>query len=84
MRYKEYTVQVFDNGRVCWFNEKDQLHREDGPAVYSEKAGYKEFFLNGFFYTEDEYWAKLKPIRKMTLAEIEKEIGCKIEIVGDK
>ena len=28
----QYTVKVYDD-RTEWFNEENQLHREDGPAV---------------------------------------------------
>ena len=57
-------VEVFSNGRVFWRNEKGELNREDGPAIYNEKAGYKEFWLNGKNYSEEEYWEKLKPTKK--------------------
>ena len=30
---KTYTVKVNSSGDRYWYNEKDQRHREDGPAV---------------------------------------------------
>lgn len=83
MSYKKYIVEVFDNGTICWRNQKNELHREDGPAV-KYHDGEKEFWLNDTKYTEKDYWEKLKPVKKMTLAEIKKELGYGVEIVGEK
>jgi len=103
MSYKEYTVKVYDDGTVYWFNEEGQfnledgpavtkadgtrfwyrnskLHRTDGPAVI-HSSGRKEFWLNGIFYSEKDYWEKLKPAKEMTIAELEKELGYKIKVV---
>ena len=51
MSYKEYKVRVFDNGAICWYNQKGQYHREDGPAV--EYAGTKHWFKNDKYHRED-------------------------------
>lgn len=42
------------NGFTMWYNEKEQLHREDGPAIES-KGGYKEWFLNGKNYSKEKH-----------------------------
>ncbi len=45
MSYEEYTVKVYSDGTIKWFNQNDQLHRLDGPAVeYSD--GDKHWFQN--------------------------------------
>jgi hypothetical protein len=49
---KEYTVRVYDNGEVNWFNEKEQLHRKDGPAI-EEPDGYKAWWSNGKRHREN-------------------------------
>ena len=40
---KTYKVTVDHEGTIFWYNEKDQLHREDGPAIegsYGDKHWY--------------------------------------------
>ena len=39
-------------GTKRWRNDKDQLHREDGPAIESV-SGYKEWWINGKLHRED-------------------------------
>jgi len=44
--------QIDRNGTKRWFNQKDQLHREDGPAVeYAD--GTKRWFQQGKFHRDD-------------------------------
>ncbi len=51
---KTYKVEVNTDGDCYWYNEKDQLHREDGPAVeYSD--GPKTWWLDGVQITEEEH-----------------------------
>jgi hypothetical protein len=47
----EYKVEVteFD---TRWYNLKDELHREDGPAV-EYLDGYKAYYINGKRHRED-------------------------------
>jgi hypothetical protein len=41
-----YKVTVDENKNIRWYNDKDQLHRLDGPAI--ERAnGYKAWFVDG-------------------------------------
>ena len=49
---KTYTVKVDSNGDRFWHNEKNQLHREDGPAV-EYTNGYKSWWINGKYHRED-------------------------------
>jgi len=48
---KEYKVKVYSDSTV-WYNLKDQLHREDGPAVNHENC-YKAYYINGKLHRED-------------------------------
>jgi hypothetical protein len=49
---KTYKVKVDDNKTICWYNSKDQYHREDGPA-YEGASGDKEWYINGKLHRED-------------------------------
>lgn len=42
-----------------WRNEKEELHREDGPAVVYPR-GTKEWWLNGIKYSKEEYKIKMR------------------------
>jgi len=48
---KEYKVKVYSDSTV-WYNLKDQLHREDGPAVNHENC-YKAYYINDKLHRED-------------------------------
>ena len=51
MSFKEYTVNVYDNGHKEWFLN-GEYHREDGPAIeYSYGAKY--WYLNSKCHRED-------------------------------
>ena len=47
-----YKVTVDKNKTICWYNDKDQLHRLDGPAV-EHANGYKEWRVNGKLHRLD-------------------------------
>lgn len=47
-----YKVTVDDENTVRWYNEKGQLHREDGPAL-ELSSGDKEWCKNGQLHRED-------------------------------
>jgi hypothetical protein len=49
--------------RECWFNEKDQLHREDGPAV-EYVHGSKYWYNNGQLHRLDGPAIEYKYISK--------------------
>ena len=49
---KTYRVTVDSHGTEGWYNEQDQLHREEGPAV--ERAnGTKHWYINGQLHREE-------------------------------
>jgi len=39
-------------GTICYYNENNQLHREDGPAVEYE-CGIKRWYKNGLLHRLD-------------------------------
>lgn len=45
--------------RTEWYNQQDQLHRENGPAVELAN-GYKYWYLNGKEYSETDFQAEVK------------------------
>jgi hypothetical protein len=72
----EYTVQV-DKEKTQWFLS-GVLHRADGPAIeYSN--GDKSWYLKGVKVTEQ---AVMKPVKKMTIVEIEALLGHRIQIIA--
>ena len=77
---KTYKVTVDNGGTIRWHNERGQLHREDGPAVELAN-GYKAWYLNGQFLTEEEFNKRTQPHQEMTVAQLEQELGYKIKIV---
>jgi hypothetical protein len=49
---KTYKITIEDNGTIKWYNENDESHREDGPAV-EHANGNKSWYLNGKLHRED-------------------------------
>ena len=49
---KTYKVTVDDDCTICWYNEKDQIHREDGPAIECAN-GTKSWLINGKYHREN-------------------------------
>lgn len=49
---KTYKVTVDEYGTIEWYNEKDELHREDGPAVERDN-GVKSWYKNDKRHRED-------------------------------
>lgn len=49
---KEYTVRVYDDGTIKWYNNKGMFHREDGPAVI-HADGTEYWYRNGKLYREN-------------------------------
>jgi hypothetical protein len=48
------------NGRIDWFNEEGESHREDGPAVIHKPSEFG-WRLNDVIYSFND-WLKLTPI----------------------
>ena len=44
-------------------------HREDGPAI-EWPHGSKEYWLEDIQYTEEEYWEKIKELKKCKLFKL--------------
>lgn len=47
-----YKVTVYKDKTICWYNEKDQLHRLDGPAI-EWADGSKSWYAEGKFHRLD-------------------------------
>ena len=58
----------YAGGNKEW-RKHDKLHREDGPAVETVD-GYKSYWLEGIRYTEEEYWEKIKELKKCKLFKL--------------
>jgi len=64
----------FTNGAKYWLIH-GKYHREDGPA-YESVTGNKAYYLEHLQYTEEEYWKKIKELKKCKLFKLEdKKIG---------
>lgn len=88
--YKEntYYVSVNEWGSVFWraaswgttgLNVGDR-HRIEGPACEYDD-GTVEYYLNGKQVTKEEHERQTNPPKKMTVAEVSKALGYKVEIV---
>ncbi len=60
-------LHSLDNPSICNTNQKffykdGNFHRENGPAI-DYGNGYKNYYLNGKYYEEKEYWSIIKKIR---------------------
>jgi hypothetical protein len=84
MLFETYTVRVYGCGTEEWFKKDSRVrHRENGPA-FIYPSGRVEWWLNGVEYRKDEYDQKMNPPpppKKMTVEDIQSELGYKIEIV---
>jgi hypothetical protein len=69
------------NGSKSWYLNGER-HREDGPAM-EFADGTKYWLLDGIVYSEKEYWNRLKPVKELTVAEIEALLGHRIKVVGN-
>ena len=71
-------VEHTDGYKSWWLN--GERHREDGPAV-EDANGSKQWWLNGVYYTQDEFNAKINPVKEMTVADIERLLGYPVKVV---
>ena len=62
------------DGYEEWFMH-GKRHREDGPAVTwkSNKFKLNEYWIEGNYYTEGEYWAKINETKKCKLFRFDKK-----------
>lgn len=70
----------FPEGAQSWWVD-GKRHRDDGPAVIWAN-GKKEWWYHGREYTEEEYLQISKPVKELTVPEIERLLGFKIKIVA--
>lgn len=83
-----YYVRVNEWGSVFWRAASwenghvvvHQRHRIEGPACEYDD-GAVEYYLDGELVTEEEHERRTKPAKKMTVAEVSKALGYKVEIV---
>ncbi len=54
-----YTVKIDDYGNKYHYNDKGQLHREDGTAI-EWANGTKSWYINGKELSEEEFNNRLK------------------------
>jgi hypothetical protein len=67
----------YSNGHKIWYLN-GKAHRADGPAIeYSD--GHKSWYLEGVKVTEQ---AVMKPVKEMTIVEIEALLGHPIQIIA--
>ena len=58
----------YANGDKLWYKH-GKWHREDGPAIeYSN--GSSSYYLKYIKYTEEEYWEKIKELKKCKLFKL--------------
>ena len=58
----------YANGSKEWYKH-GKLHREDGPAL-EYIIGYKKYYLEDIEYKEEEYWEKIKELKKCKLFKL--------------
>ena len=56
------------HGSKEWYKH-GKCHREDGPAV-ELSSGYKAYWLEDIIYSEEEYWEKIKELKKCQLFKL--------------
>ena len=57
---KTYKVTVEEWGTIRWYNENNELHREDGPAIECSN-GDKAWYIKDKQLTEEEFNNRKKP-----------------------
>ena len=55
-----YKVTVDENKNIRWYNDKEELHRLDGPAIECAN-GYKAWWVDDKKMTEKEFNEYTKP-----------------------
>ena len=58
-----------ENGNKLWFKH-GKCHREDGPAYEADEDKY--YYLEHIQYSEEEYWKKIKQLKKCKLFKLDK------------
>jgi hypothetical protein len=78
--YIKYEVEVYPNGDKHW-HLNGKLHREDGPAI-EWADGDKCWYLNDEYLTEEEFNKRMAPTVGMTIDEMEKVLGMKVNMLN--
>ena len=71
-------IEFASDTKYWYVNGK--CHREDGPAI-EYANGTKQWYLNGQQYSEQEYLAKTRSAKELTVAEIEKLLGYFVKVI---
>lgn len=73
-------IEFADGYKVYFQNNK--WHRLDGPArIWSD--GYEEYWIDGLEYTKEDFLKKTKPVKELTVAEVEKMLDYQVKIVKE-
>ena len=62
-------IEWADGGK--FWCKHGKYHREDGPAI-EEANGYKLYWIEHLQYSEEEYWEKIKQLKKCKLFKLDK------------
>jgi hypothetical protein len=71
-------LEYVDDGKYWYYNGR--RHREDGPAIEYVDGG-RCWYLDGMCLTEEEFNARMNPIKELTVAEISKLLGYDVKII---
>ena len=61
----------YADGKNYWYRN-GKRHQEDGPAIEGLN-GYQSYWLEDMYYSEKEYWEKIKELKKCKLFKLKDE-----------
>ena len=70
---------IYSNGSQRWY-QNGQRHRLDGPAVICAD-GSQYWYLEGVNVTQKAHALRTRPVKELTVAEIEALLGYAVKIV---
>ena len=73
-------VETPDGFKAYYQNGKP--HRLDGPAIIDPNK-VEDYWIDGVYYTKKEFKKKTRPVKELTVAEVEKLLGYPVKIVND-
>lgn len=59
---KNFSGGICDVYRIIYYFSEGLIHNKNGPAIEHYNGG-KEWYLNGFQYSEEKYWDMMNKIR---------------------
>jgi hypothetical protein len=74
-----YEVTVENTGTIRW-SQNGNHHRVDGPAIEWHN-GYKEWYIKGEKYTEEEFNKEMNPVKELTIKQISELLGYEVKII---